>query len=107
MSSIDLSAKFVDQKDLLLGKMKEGRSTFIYDQAPKQCVGIRKGKWKLLVPGREPEKPHWYLMDFGTNDYELYNLDKDMGEKKNLADKHPEIVEELISELENFKSTTK
>jgi arylsulfatase A-like enzyme len=92
-----------DQTDLLFGNSNKGRSTFIYDQREKHCVGIRKGKWKLLIPGRKPEKPHRYLMDFGTNEYELYNLDKDMGEKHNLAEKHPEIVRELSDLLNKFE----
>lgn len=97
----------IDQSDLLLGKTKKGRTSFVYDQSRKESVGIRKGKWKLLLPNRKPVKGHRYLMDFGTNDYELYDLRKDIGETKNLADKHPEIVKELETDLLNFNSTLK
>ncbi len=101
-----------DQSHLLLGKVKKGRETFVYDQtsqkdSPYMAIGIRKGKWKLLLPGREPSEPHRYVMDFGTNDYELYNLNSDISERWNLASDHPEIVTELEAELVRFKATLK
>jgi len=99
-----------DQTDLLLGKSENGRSSFVYDQVsqvdvPYMAIGIRKGKWKLLLPGREPAEPHRYVMDYGTNDYELYDLDADIGERWNLAYDYPEIVKELEAEIDRFKET--
>jgi arylsulfatase A-like enzyme len=95
----------IDQTNLLLGKTEKGRSTYVYDDAINHCVGIRSGKWKLLMPERKPEKPHRYLMDFGTNDYELYDLEKDIGVQDNLASKHVDIVEELKGMLMKFKKS--
>lgn len=43
---------------------------------------IRKGKWKAV--SLSPKSPT-----------ELYDLEKDLGEKKNIAAKHPELVKEL------------
>lgn len=42
--------------------------------------GIRRGPWKLVRVRRRVE---------------LYNLDDDIGEKNNIAAKHPELVAEL------------
>ena len=92
----------VDQSDLLLGKSVAGaRDNFIYDHVLGQNVGIRQGKWKLLLPGRAPAKQHRYLMDFGTNDFELYNLDADIGEKNNLAEQYPDRVRKLENALKS------
>ena len=101
-----------DQTNLLLGKSENGRSSFVYDQVsqvdvPYMAIGIRMGKWKLLLPNREPAEPHRYVMDYGTNDYELYNLDTDIGERWNLAYDYPEIVEELEAEIDRFKATVR
>ena len=97
----------IDQTALLLGQTEEGRETFIYDQVGEgdanMGVGIRKGNWKLLLPGRKPEQDHRFLMDFGTNGLELYDLDRDIGEKNNVADDHPEVVKELRETLDSFK----
>ena len=98
----------IDQIALLLGQTEEGRETFIYDQVgdgdANMGVGIRKGNWKLLLPGRKPEQDHRFLMDFGTNGLELYDLDNDIGEKNNVADDHPEVVKELRETLDSFKT---
>ncbi len=93
----------IDQTHLLLGQTEKGRETFVYDQVSNECVGIRQGKWKLLMPGRRLGKGHRYLMDFGTDDIELYDLSRDIGEKNNLAASHPEIVQELRKTLMKFK----
>ena len=63
----------------------------------KNTVGVRSGKWKLLAPGRRPKttQGHYYLKDFGSNDYELYDLEKDPGERKNVVRKHPDVVRGL------------
>ena len=101
----------IDQTALLLGQTEEGRETFIYDQVGEgdanMGVGIRKENWKLLLPGRKPEQDHRFLMDFGTNGLELYDLDRDIGEKNNVADDHPEVVKELRETLDSFKKGVK
>ena len=101
----------IDQAALLLGQTEEGRETFIYDQVgdgdANMGVGIRKGNWKLLLPGRKPEQDHRFLMDFGTNGLELYDLDSDIGEKNNVVDDHPEVVKELRETLDSFKKGVK
>ena len=99
----------VDQTDLLTGKSSAGyRTTYFYSQASNGAtVGLRRGNWKRLLPGRKPEKPHHFLMDFGTNDYELYDLDSDPGERWNQAKFYPEIVDDLEAEFLRFKATLK
>jgi len=62
---------------------------------------IRKGKWKLVIKGRNikgapPE-----------DDIHLSNLEEDMGEKVNLKDKHPDILEELRKDLDEWYQNAK
>ncbi|MHC4528235.1 MAG: sulfatase/phosphatase domain-containing protein [Planctomycetota bacterium] len=47
---------------------------------------IRQGRWKLI---------EW----FEDGRLELYDLANDIGEKNNLADKHPDIVKRLHNKL--------
>ena len=51
---------------------------------------VRLGKWKL----------HEYFED---GDIELYNLESDIGETNNLAEKNPEKAKELLSILNNWR----
>jgi arylsulfatase A-like enzyme len=46
---------------------------------------VRRGRWKLIVKAKaEPE---------------LFNLENDLGEQKNVAAEHPELVAELKQRL--------
>jgi arylsulfatase A-like enzyme len=96
----------IDQTAMLTGQTNKGRDNYIYDHNTKQGVGVRNSKWKMLVAGREPEMEHRFLMDFGTNGMELYDLNNDVGEENNVADKHPEIVVRLQKQLDEFLETT-
>jgi len=83
----------VDQTDLLLGKSREGaRDNFFYVHA------YRKGKWKYLEAEHDI---YGYSRDTSREiKEELYDLSADMGETNNLADRYPEMVEELRNLLE-------
>ncbi len=61
---------------------------------------VRDGGWKLnLVSGNgAAEKPTWE----GEPRYELYNLDADPAESKNLIDEHPDIAQNLINIITDF-----
>jgi arylsulfatase A-like enzyme len=87
----------VDQTELLLGKSEAGtRQTYFY-----QGNGVRQGKWKYLVA---KHKVPGYARDANRKEAEeLYDLDSDIGETTNLADKHPEKVKELRALLEEIR----
>jgi len=64
---------------------------------------VRQGKWKLNFPhgyrtyeGVEPGKnglPGPYAR--GETGLELYDLENDIGERRNVADQYPEVVAQL------------
>ncbi len=59
---------------------------------------IRSGKWKLVLP--RPEHPKWVGWSgrfYGNRvkTLELYDLDTDVGEARNVADQHPDVVARL------------
>lgn len=55
-------------------------------------AAVRKGQWKLFK---------------GGDHYWLFDLAKDVGEQRNLADKHPAIVEGLKNELSQWEAKMK
>ena len=88
----------VDQTRLLLGKNPKGaRQTFLY-----RNNGIRRGKWKYL---KAKHNVYGYARDRNRKELEeLYNLDDDIGETKNLAAENPDLIADLKREMEEITS---
>ena len=68
--------------DFLHGKSPSPRNEFLYYKAQIDC--IRQGDWKLRLQGKS---------------HALYNLSEDIGEKKNVAKKHPQKAAELKARM--------
>lgn len=97
----DRSIDGIDQTALLLGKSEAGREHFYFDKA-----GVRQGKWKYL-------KPDAHFFGYAVEDdrkkvEELYDLEADLGERKNLAAEMPDRVAQmraLMGAIESGKAT--
>ncbi len=77
----------------LLGNSQQGRDILIEQGNGLQ---VRKGNWKY-IPANLPKKKKAKFTA------ELYDLQADLGEKKNLAQEHPEKVKELHTILETIQ----
>lgn len=91
----------VDQTDLLFGKSVQGNRDNYFYFCQGELHGVRKGKWKLLLPDRK--KFYGYVKDRGSNDVELYDLDADIGETKNLAKAQPDVVRQMLKYAQTIK----
>ncbi len=96
-----------DISGMLLGD-KESASP--YDSAGffyyhmDQLQAVRSGPWKLYLPLEK--KLNNLSGDYTTAvqaESELYNLDRDIGEKNEVADKHPDVVRRLLALAENIR----
>ncbi|AYN69087.1 sulfatase [Euzebyella marina] len=75
---------------------KKGPREALAIQSGNNVFGYRKNEWKLIVMPMGPK-------DNRTGHfYELYNLEEDPQERTNLADKHPDLVQELHEELKQY-----
>lgn len=93
----------VDQSDFITSDKNTARASFGYMQARKNDImAVRDKRWKLILPDRKFKEAAPHLMDFGTNDYELYDLKNDPSEKVNLIDKYPKVVERLKNEIDHI-----
>lgn len=63
------------------------------DQGGAPSAAIREGDWKLV-------------QFYGDDHVELYNLNSDIGERRDLADALPEKTAELLSQLNEWKRQT-
>lgn len=103
-----LPQKEIDGKDiwpLISGapKAKTPHEAFYFYFKNNELQGMRSGKWKLYFPhqyrsfegkeGRSDGLP----VDYNQRKMglELYNLENDISEKNNVADKHPAVVDSL------------
>lgn len=95
----------IDQSKLWLGKNETGnRNQFLYYEL-HELQAIREGPWKLRLPGLKQIR-NWPEFDRGTGEAELYNLEEDIGEERNVAEKWPKIVARLTAtarEAESFR----
>ncbi len=74
---------------LLAGEIPAEESRSMYWKT-RQTYAVREGDWKLLV-------------NRSNNDIELYDLENDFREIRNLRDSNPEIVKQMMDLLEEFK----
>ncbi|MGQ8336242.1 sulfatase family protein [Sunxiuqinia sp. A32] len=83
----------------------QNRTFFHYNNNP-EVDAVRKGNWKMIpecyykkrVRGAGGSKPQLIPVPG-----QLYDLNKDPGEKNNLWEKYPEVVKELSQELADYK----
>ena len=75
----------------LLGRKQDPRP-FLYREFPSYGgqQAVRVGDWKAVRQN----------MHDGNLEVELYNLGHDIGERNNIADRHPEVVSELTALME-------
>jgi arylsulfatase A-like enzyme len=96
----DLVAVVPDSRDhlaALLGDDPVGRETLIEHAGG---LSVRRGKWKLIPPSNGPRKQGPTNTELGNDKVpQLYDLDADTGETRNLAEEHPEVVEQLRKDL--------
>jgi arylsulfatase A-like enzyme len=85
----------IDLTDFLIKGKSSPRKTFHYGLGV-----VRQGKWKLFLPGKYAEiqkndKGRNKKVSIKYDTVRLYDLEADIGETKNVAGEHPEIVDRL------------
>ncbi len=87
----------------ILGKSKAGRD-WVVEQVSKNKLSLIRGYWKFIEPGPGPEIQVNTNTETGNNTLpQLYYLETDIGEKKNVASEHPLIVKEMTNLLQEIR----
>lgn len=103
---VELSADMaIDSEDLLdefLGQSKEGREYMIEESS---TLSLRKRQWKYIKAVPENIKfPAWMANKGVETGFEykpqLFNLELDENESKNVADDYPELVQQMDTKLQ-------
>jgi arylsulfatase A len=113
ITHVKRSANTIDGKSvlpLLLGKSVQAHRDVHYYFQINELQAVRKGKWKLhfphsyehvVQPGKDGERGTTTAVQLELS---LFDLESDPSEQKNVALQHPEIVNELKSLGEKFKT---
>lgn len=91
------SEPIIDGRDispLLFGKSTTSPREAHYYFAGNNLQAVRRGPWKLAIATQAETMGKQALNDSKQNP-RLYNLDEEIGEQTNVADKHPDIVAKL------------
>jgi arylsulfatase A-like enzyme len=91
-----------DLLDVFLGKSDEGREELIIEATTR--TAFRKNNWVMIPPydGVEIIKP--VNIETGNSEgFQLYDLDQDLGQQRNLAEQYPEKLEKMIKAFENIR----
>ena len=87
--------------DVLLGKSEQGREHLIIQATGR--TALRSGNWAMIPPHEGPAVSKNVNIEIGnSNEYQLYNLEEDLGQQNNLAEENPEKLQELITVYEEL-----
>ncbi|RMH14835.1 MAG: arylsulfatase, partial [Planctomycetota bacterium] len=97
---------------LLLGEPDANPRDEFWFYYGRQLQAVRKGKWKLHLPheyrsyrGVRPGTNGWPgPYEKGRTGYELYDMDDDPKELRNVADRHPDVVDQLKQMAERVRA---
>ncbi len=90
-----------DLLDVLLGKTKKGRDHLIEHAG---TFAVIQANWKYIEPSNREPYDKYVNIELGNNKLpQLYDLQKDRGEKNNLAEKYPDKINELAEVLKKVK----
>jgi arylsulfatase A-like enzyme len=88
--------------DVFMGKTEQGREELIIEATSR--TALRKGDWIMIPPYEGPAVNKQVNIELGnSNEYQLYNLLADPGQKKNLAKQKPEKLMDMISTFEEIR----
>ncbi|MBN3583123.1 arylsulfatase [Algoriphagus aestuarii] len=98
------SKKGEDSENFLntfLGKSDQGRDELILEATSR--LAIRKGDYVMIPPHKGAAKIESVNIEVGNDsNVQLYNLKSDIGQQQNIAEKEPEILNEMIKDYERI-----
>lgn len=107
------SDRKIDGKNILpilQGKETATPHKFLYYYNGANLQAVREGNWKLHLPRTAKDQPFWSKKPSKKKGFvtlkepHLFNLKNDAGEKRNIADRFPEVVARLQKQAETIRA---
>jgi arylsulfatase A-like enzyme len=87
--------------DAMLGKSNEGRDTLVEHAG---TLSLIRGQWKYIEASNGPKMNNNTNTELGNDPKpQLYDLSVDLGEKRNVAKEHPQLVDEMATQLKKIR----
>lgn len=88
--------------DVFLGKSNAGRNNLILEATSR--TAFRQGDWVMIPPYKGSSKNEQVNIETGTAPvYQLYNLNSDIGQQKNLNEIQSEQLSRMIKDFESIR----
>ena len=114
LAGVDLTDdRKIDGKDILpilQGKETAPPHKLLYYYNGTNLQAVREGDWKLHLPRTAKDQPFWNKRPAAGRVFvtleepALFNLKDDLGEKRNVADQHPEVAARLQKHAEAIRA---
>lgn len=86
----------------LLGESPTGREALVLEATSR--TALRQGDWLMIPPYSGPAVNKSVNIELGNaEDFQLYNLKDDIGQRNNLADAQPEKLREMVAVFETLR----
>ena len=112
---------------VVMGEQTDSPHEFLYDYNGTNLQAVRDGNWKLHLPRTTKDQPFWSKVVKGKGqgrkenkgnakakltkkgfitlaEHQLFNLESDIGEKKNVAAENPDVVARLKNQAEVIRA---
>lgn len=88
--------------DVLMGQSTDGRDQLILEARGR--TAFRKGSWAMIPPYPGVALNKWTNIELGNHpEFQLYNLDEDLGQQNNLAEEKPDKLKEMVQGFEEIR----
>lgn len=90
--------------DVFMGKSEVARNDLILEATSR--TALRQGNWIMIPPYKGPAVSKQVNIEIGNSgEYQLYNLEDDISQQKNLANSEKDKLDEMISVFEKIKGS--
>ncbi|WP_449284320.1 sulfatase-like hydrolase/transferase [Maioricimonas rarisocia] len=94
---------------ILIGDQSKSPHELLYYYNGTNLQAVREGDWKLHLPRTVSDQPFWSKRGRGKGfitleEPALFNLKSDPGERRNVADRHPDVVARLQDRAEAIRA---